>query len=589
MPIISNQIGNGQVTAANIVAELESRIKYVSSINAASFTDPKEIVNKAYVDAQILANIEGLDVKGSARAATTGNLQGLPSGAGVGAFIESLDPDFGDLTVEGVALAGGDRVLVKDQGGGVGQVEGFVDESAGNYRFLDTSEYGKFFEFKDSFGNDYYVWFNDGSALDPVGAPTPANQPTAFATGIEVTFAPASLAPAIVAATKTAIDTMGISGLTVVDYSPNLVLVWETQGADNDVTTLTDGNGAGAMPVTSVSQVLVGDADAVIGVRNGVYVYQDTAGNTQKWKLIRATDFDEDSEVTANAFLFVSEGDTLADTGWVLITNDPIVVDTTGQEWTQFSGVANLIAGEALLKTGNTLDVLYDDLQIGLNGSNQLELKNESIQGIKLNDNALNAFISGGFFVEDSVSQVSYLNGTVANRKPQFGASVALTGGVTGSFKHGEVVNFTSGAKGTFLGIDNIFAPTALYYLPTNATVPVAADTITGATSGATSTVNGTPNNLRGNTPDGVTTTFNLSIQDYITDESPSPAPEVLTSSLMVWRNGVLQKQNGLPSGGNAVDTYELTLSTGQIEFGVAPAYGEEILVRYIPRLAPVA
>ena len=586
----SNQIANASITAEKI-AELTSRIQYAAGITALSFTDPKDIVNKAYVDAQILQNIEGLDVKQSARVATVGNLPVVASGLSVGAYLESLDPDFGDLSLDGIALAGGDRVLVKDEGGGVGQVEGFVDESAGNYRFLDTSEYGKYFEFKDNFNNDYYVWFNDGSALDPAGAPTPANQPTAFATGIEVTFAPASLAPAIVAATKTAIDTMGISGLTVFDYSPNLVLLWDTAGFDNDVTTLTDGNGAGAMPVTSVSQVLAGDADAVIGVRSGIYVYQDTASNTQKWRLVRATDFDEDSEVTANAFLWVSEGSSQEDTGWVLISDDPLTVDTSGLTWTQFNGAASIVAGEALGKTGNQFDVLYDDATVGINGTNQLEVKDGGLQGSKLDDNPFAAEIEGGFWMEDSPYRVSYLNSVVADQKPQFGAAVATTGAITGTFQMGELVNFTSGGQGYFLGFDNPFAPTKIYYLPTNGTAPVGGDVATGATSAATITINATPNDQRGNTPNGVTTDFDLSVLSYAAGEAPAQTPSVLSSSIQIWRNGVLQKNNlngstGAYESSLGVDYVELTNSSGVISFGIPPAYGEEIVVRYVPKLA---
>jgi hypothetical protein len=48
-----------------------------------------------------------------------------------------------------------------------------------------------------------------------------------------------------------------------------------------------------------------------------------------------------DTEVTANAFMFIEEGTTLADTAWVLTTNDSITVGGaagTAMTFTQFAG-----------------------------------------------------------------------------------------------------------------------------------------------------------------------------------------------------------------------------------------------------------
>jgi len=53
--------------------------------------------------------------------------------------------------------------------------------------------------------------------------------------------------------------------------------------------------------------------------------------------LTRATDFDQDAEVTAGAFMFIEEGSANGDEGWVLTTNDPITVDTTALTFAQFS------------------------------------------------------------------------------------------------------------------------------------------------------------------------------------------------------------------------------------------------------------
>lgn len=84
---------------------------------------------------------------------------------------------------------------------------------------------------------------------------------------------------------------------------------------------------------------------------NGIYVVAAGA-----WS--RATDADVSSEVTAGLFVFVTEGTTNADSGWVLTTNDPITLGSTALTFTQFSGAGQVVAGNGLTKTGNTLDVV---------------------------------------------------------------------------------------------------------------------------------------------------------------------------------------------------------------------------------------
>lgn len=70
---------------------------------------------------------------------------------------------------------------------------------------------------------------------------------------------------------------------------------------------------------------------------NGIYVASAGA-----W--VRSTDADTDAEVSAGLFVIVTEGAAQADTGWVLATNNPIVVGVTLLSFAMFnlflSGVA---------------------------------------------------------------------------------------------------------------------------------------------------------------------------------------------------------------------------------------------------------
>jgi hypothetical protein len=100
---------------------------------------------------------------------------------------------------------------------------------------------------------------------------------------------------------------------------------------------------------------------------NGIYTVTTVGSGSVKFVLTRATDFDEDAEVTAGAFAFLEEGSTLADTGWVLTTDNPITVDTTGLVFAQFSGTGSIVGGAGLTKTGNTIDVIAGDATIVVN------------------------------------------------------------------------------------------------------------------------------------------------------------------------------------------------------------------------------
>jgi len=95
------------------------------------------------------------------------------------------------------------------------------------------------------------------------------------------------------------------------------------------------------------------------GAENGIWVITTLGtGGNGVWD--RATDFDEDSEVTSAAFVFVEEGTANGNTGWTLTTNDPIIIggaSGTVLVWAQFSGAGTYIAGVGLDLNGSTFNV----------------------------------------------------------------------------------------------------------------------------------------------------------------------------------------------------------------------------------------
>jgi hypothetical protein len=75
--------------------------------------------------------------------------------------------------------------------------------------------------------------------------------------------------------------------------------------------------------------------------------------------LTRAVDQDGSpaNEVSSGNFTFVETGNTLGGTGWVVIGDGILTLNTDDIDWVQFSDATALTAGDGLTQTGNTLDV----------------------------------------------------------------------------------------------------------------------------------------------------------------------------------------------------------------------------------------
>ena len=88
------------------------------------------------------------------------------------------------------------------------------------------------------------------------------------------------------------------------------------------------------------------------GSENGIYVFNGSGS-----AMTRATDADADAEVTSGLYVFVEAGTVNSDTGFVLTTDGSITVGSTALTFTQFSGAGQIVAGDAITKSGNTLNV----------------------------------------------------------------------------------------------------------------------------------------------------------------------------------------------------------------------------------------
>ncbi|GAJ14101.1 unnamed protein product, partial [marine sediment metagenome] len=109
-------------------------------------------------------------------------------------------------------------------------------------------------------------------------------------------------------------------------------------------------NAAAVLTIDGIATVLndrILVKNQVEGIDNGIYKVTVEGTEGVAAVLTRATDFDLDAEVTAGAFTFIEVGDTLADQGWVLTTDNPITVDTTALVFGQFSSAGGTPAHAA--------------------------------------------------------------------------------------------------------------------------------------------------------------------------------------------------------------------------------------------------
>lgn len=110
-------------------------------------------------------------------------------------------------------------------------------------------------------------------------------------------------------------------------------------------------------PTDNGIRILVKNETSTNAPYNGIYTLTQAGDASNPFILTRAADADTSTEVTPGMFTFVEQGTTWADTGWILSTDGAITVGTTNLSFVQFSAAGQIVAGDGLTKTGNTLNV----------------------------------------------------------------------------------------------------------------------------------------------------------------------------------------------------------------------------------------
>ena len=153
------------------------------------------------------------------------------------------------------------------------------------------------------------------------------------------------------------------AALAAVTYNNGTGGVGATLTADaNGVLAAVDG-----VTMVAGERLLVQNQAAAL--QNGIYLCTSIGAVGAPFVLTRAGDMDGSpaSEIPG-AFVFVEEGTTNADNGFVCTTNAPVTMGTTAINFTQFSGAGQITAGAGLAKTGDTLSVNVDDVTTAISG-----------------------------------------------------------------------------------------------------------------------------------------------------------------------------------------------------------------------------
>ena len=145
---------------------------------------------------------------------------------------------------------------------------------------------------------------------------------------------------------------------------------------NNGSGTITAGsNGAFSVDGQTPSQgarVLVKDQSAA--AENGIYTLTTVGSGGAPFVLTRADDADESANLTGGTFVFVETGTANGENGFVFTHDGAPTLGTTALNVSQFSGAGQIIAGDALTKSGNTLNVNDDNITLEVN-SDALRIK----------------------------------------------------------------------------------------------------------------------------------------------------------------------------------------------------------------------
>lgn len=385
-----------------------------------------------------------------------------------------------------------------------------------------------------------------------------------------------------------------------------------TTSPDNGELTIPNGNAtyfpnAGAAAVIDGITLTTGDRvlvkNQIDAKQNGIYSVADPGvQGTTDAVLNRSIDMDgtPSNEVSGGNFTFVEAG-TQAGTGWVVVWDGTVTLNTDPVNWTQFSSSTSVVyvAGAGLTQTGVstvTFDVVSsntgitvnsDDIALTLATSSGLEISSGlrvKTDTVTANTIGVTRTTNGSGILFDANSFADSGSETLALASGVAGAGLALTTGVL-SVNTGNGTVISSDAV-----VVNLSAISGLEF--SSAALQVKTDTTTANTIGVTHTANGSGILYSSTNFSESSETLQLKTAgvlyantNIITREVPSGtidgsnlvftlANSAASGSEEVFLNGLLQ------NAGSGND-YTISGDTITFETGNAPQTGSVLLVTY--------
>ena len=282
------------------------------------------------------------------------------------------------------------------------------------------------------------------------------------------------------AATKAYVDSVA-NGLDVkesVRMATASALAAVTYNNGNGTLTA-DANGALSIDgVTAVANDRVLIKNQASAVQNGIYKVTTVGSGSAAFVLTRSPDADTAAELTGGTFFFVEEGTANADNGYVATHNGTPTFGSDNITFQQFSGAGQISAGNALTKTGNTIDVAVDDSSIEVS-SDAIRVKASGITNAMLAGSIATSKLAG------SITNAKLSNSTI---------SVAADSGTTNAVDLGDTLTVSGGegidssVSGDTLTIAAELATTSnkgvASFASANFTVSSGAVTVTGIDGG---------------------------------------------------------------------------------------------------------
>ena len=192
-------------------------------------------------------------------------------------------------------------------------------------------------------------------------------------------------------------DTLAVLTGGTVTYDNGTSGVGATLTLQNALTTLDT-----TYSVQSGDRILV--KNQANTAHNGIYTIDATLKI-----LTRADDFNTTTEIASGDFLFVTEGTLNGSNGYVQ-TEVTTSIGTSAIIFEQFSGAGQIVAGAALTKSGNQLDVAVDNSSIEVT-ADALNVKALGITNAMLAGSITNSKLSTPYFyISDESSSQTQIN-----------------------------------------------------------------------------------------------------------------------------------------------------------------------------------